>query len=518
MLRRIEATVNTSIIPAQILGVETAFPRQRYLTKWWRELQKENQSIEPNLLTNSLGILRDQDESDAFVDFLYDHLEEMERMFRRRRIAQPPDVVSNALKSLFRGLSEHKDCNCLPEHDVSVRLCLGTFRSNLEHSCDFDMFFSLENEWHEANVRIATSSAVESTSANTPAIGDPEAHEMRVKKLCQLMRQRKALDHLQLQVDEDSQLYELYSKKSILGINDKEAPFSLEDILKYYRELLMLSSPTKQILALMLGYAVLYLTRTPWLPPTWGPSNILFFNKTSGEMPLKPFIQTQLTHDANANTCDDKPDHQGNRMVHKCPQIAALGVMLIELHYATRIEDLVDNLTEDVPEDLDEDVTEDVPEDLAEHHAGSNTRTRFTDAQLVLAKDRSVLNKGSHYLYAAAKCLDPKVWEDESAKALDDQNLRTTIYQEVLRTAGSDHLWSARDTRGSSAPDSPVNRRPDIAAVPDETKARELAKAEYGPLLILKMSDREKSTEKTHPRGGFLVILAAVGDDGSTTQ
>jgi hypothetical protein len=64
---------------------------------------------------------------------------------------------------------------------------------------------------------------------------------------------------------------------------------------------------------------------------------------------------------------------------------------------------------------------------------GIQSRTISIDADLVFKECKSDIPENSQFRYAVEKCLDPKTWQDEYGKELDNQSLRTMIYQEVVR-------------------------------------------------------------------------------------
>lgn len=240
---------------------------------------------------------------------------------------------------------------------------------------------------------------------------------MKVKHLCEPIKKRKPFDRIKLRVDDDGRLWKLRSEKCCFAIDESKPPVSLQQFIQaQYRSL---TDKTKRILAVMLGYTVLYHHETPWLPSTWGPSSILFFHTTSSSIPLKPFIQTKLAHDHCQSSVsrdigpdDFDPDEldPDDIMMHQCPHLVTLGIVLMELYLATTFEELA-----------------------GKYNIPLNDRTRSIDAEIVFSKCKSEIPENSQFHYAVEKCLDPKVWEDENGTRLDDQTLKITIYQEVIR-------------------------------------------------------------------------------------
>ncbi|KAJ5429210.1 Peptidase S8/S53 subtilisin/kexin/sedolisin [Penicillium cf. griseofulvum] len=451
ILARFEATVNARILEAQPEVSQTAYPRLWALNRTWERARYDSNTTERDLLLRVIDLTSDPDESDRLIEFLESWEDDINHQYpddpaswpqddiyvQKRRNGQPLYAAWNASQSLFRAFLELKDCGCQPMHDFGVRLCLGTFQylSNgggeeaAGPLCGFEMFLSMQKEWHEADVHFAKGAAVTFTENNVPGTRKPKAHAMKVKKLCEPIKKRKPFDRIKLKIDEDGLLWKLRSEKSFFTIDQTKAPVSLQQLIQdQYRSL---TDKTKRILAVLLSYAVLYLHETPWLPPTWGPSSILFFHTTSAAIPLKPFIQTQLAQHVSSNRqasypmdCDAgtlSPDDldpddldpddidPDDIMLHQCPQLVTLGIMLMELYLATTFDNLAEKFN--------------VP--VSEHTS--------LDAELVFQQCKSEIPENSQFYYAVEKCLDSKVWEDDNGVKLDGQILRTTIYQQVVR-------------------------------------------------------------------------------------
>jgi hypothetical protein len=431
ILNRFEATVNSAILdtPASI------YPRLRALNQAWNKLRYDSDDNKKLFIQKSVNFCCDTDQPDRLIEFLEDWEDEITEQYpddpslwaydhltQSKSRGQPSYAVWNASQSLFRALLESKECECDPTHEVGVRLFLSTFRklpSNERDPTDsdygFEIFLSIQKEWHEANVNVAKSGAAirfnkdDSSKKKLPA--------MKVKHLCEPIKKRKPFDRIKLRVDDDGRLWKLRSEKCCFAIDESKPPVSLQQFIQdQYRSL---TDKTKRILAVMLGYTVLYLHETPWLPSTWGPSSILFFHTTSSSIPLKPFIQTKLArdHGKTAEPEDIDPDDfdpddldPDDIMMHQCPHLVTLGIVLMELYLATTFEELAEK-----------------------YNIPLNDRTRSIDAELVFSKCKSEIPENSEFHYAVEKCLDPKVWEDENGTRLDDQTLKITIYQEVIR-------------------------------------------------------------------------------------
>jgi hypothetical protein len=305
-------------------------------------------------------------------------------------------------------------------HDFGVRLCLGTFRKLAEvekeagHHCGFEIFLSMKKEWHEADVHFLKSAAVTFIQNDVPITKKKKSRPMEVKNLCEPIRKRKPFDRIKLRVDDNGRLWKLRSEMCRFTIDETKTPVSLQQFIRDQYQLL--TDKTKRILAVILGYSVLHFYGTPWLPPSWGPSSILFFRTTSAAIPLKPFIQTQLVQNSIdspqtshpiVQDAEDAEDHD-DIILHECPDLITLGIILMELYLATTFEDLADKYNVRL------------------------TGGRYIDAEMVFEACKAEIPENSQFRYAVEKCLDPTVWEDENGMRLDDQTLRKVIYQQVV--------------------------------------------------------------------------------------
>lgn len=435
ILNRFEASVKSRILDTRPVSPASIYPRLRALNQAWSKVRYDNEDNKKIFIQKSVNFAGDTDQPDRLIEFLEDWEDDITEQYpddpslwaddhvpQSKSRGQPSYAVWNASQSLFRALLESKECECDPTHEVGVRLFLNTFRklpSNERDPADsdygFEIFLSIQKEWHEANVNVAkTGIAIRFNKDDTTKNKSPA---MKVKHLCEPIKKRKPFDRIKLRVDDDGRLWKLRSEKCCFAIDESKPPVSLQQFIQdRYRSL---TDKTKRILAVMLGYTVLYLHETPWLPSTWGPSSILFFHTTSSSIPLKPFIQTKLARDhakdselEDIDPDDFDPDDldPDDIMMHQCPHLVTLGIVLMELYLATTFEELAEK-----------------------YNIPLNDRTRSIDAELVFSKCKSEIPENSQFHYAVEKCLDPKVWEDENGTRLDDQTLKITIYQEVIR-------------------------------------------------------------------------------------
>ncbi|UNI23183.1 hypothetical protein JDV02_009017 [Purpureocillium takamizusanense] len=306
------------------------------------------------------------------------------------------------------------------------------------------MFLSLQKHWQAAHVNTVRDSVVRFVvDGETPPSQSTTLNykPMLVKKLCeQIQMKRNLSDRLEFKV-ERGRLLKLRSKKATTSIDSTKPTVSLQQFIKEGSR--SLTEKTKRILAVLLSYAVLHLHGTPWLQPTWDSSKILFIRTSSSKIPLRPFIQTQLVRDdvkldfgtsgqesddhaaqgspsaENDSDCLDSDnldlgDIDPDDIEHPFPTLVTLAIMLMELYMATPFEELAKNRDLGLPERPD-------------------SRTRLLDVASVFDEYRREIPQNSQFYYSIEKCLDPRAWEDEWGKRIDDQALRVMIYRDVVR-------------------------------------------------------------------------------------
>lgn len=442
ILLRLEATVTVNILETRLVLPTTVYPRLATLSDIWSQTQSEGDLSDLEHLARLVGLAGDPGKQEELIEYFESWEDDMRSQYpddpnlwaredmpsRAKTRGDPSYVVLNASRSLFRTLVESKDCTCQPMHDFNVRLCLGTFRNSQraekegDHDCGFDIFLSnMQEKWHEADVSFAKSAGI-NFGKTDKAAQSPRIPAMKIRNLCEPIKKRQPFDRLKLRVGEDGRLWKLRSEKCSFAVDETKEPVSLQHFIEgQYRSL---TDKTKRILAVMLGYAVLYLHETPWLAPSWGPSNILFFHTTSSAIPLKPFLQTELvvndTVSPQSNLILDPdevdPDEfdpddfdPDDIMIHQCPHLVTLGIVLMELYLATPFEDLAEK-----------------------YGVLLNDRTRSIDAELVFEQCKKEIPENSQFHYAVKKCLDPKVWEDSNGTRLSDPTLKSTIYHEIV--------------------------------------------------------------------------------------
>ncbi|KAJ5986356.1 hypothetical protein N7451_010721 [Penicillium sp. IBT 35674x] len=436
ILLRFEATVTVDILETRAVLPATVYPRLTTLSGIWNQTQRDSVAIDLQRITRLVEFAGDPGQQEQLIEFFENWEDDIKSQYpddptlwaredmpsKVKTRGDPSFVVLNASQSLFRALVESKDCTCEPMHDFNVRLCLGTFRNprktekERDHDCGFDIFLSMQEQWHEADVCFAKSAGI-NFGQTDKAAHSPKIPAMKIKNLCEPIRKRKPFDRLKLRVGEDGRLWKLRSEKCCFAVDETKEPVSLQHFIQGQPR--SLTDKTKRILAVMLGYAVLYLHETPWLAPSWGPSNILFFHTTSSAIPLRPFLQTELamndTVSSPSNPTLDQEDFDPDDldpddiMIHPCPHLVTLGIVLMELYLATPFEELAEK-----------------------YGVPLNDRTRSIDAELVFEQCKNEIPENSQFHYAVKKCLDPNVWEDSSGARLNDHALKSTIYHEIV--------------------------------------------------------------------------------------
>ncbi|RFU35462.1 hypothetical protein B7463_g889, partial [Scytalidium lignicola] len=328
----------------------------------------------------------------------------------RMEIREPPYAVQNAAQSVFKALAACKNCLCTPAHEFGAQLRLGTYRKpylgndvDTDEELDFDMFLSMMQDWHEVHIHTTKEKAVKWAVAGQvqqSQVKKRRPKTMRVKSLCEPIQKIKKMEAYRLEFEvKGVQLYKLQSERSTFPVDKTKDPISLEQFLQGGSR--SFTERTRRILALILSYAVLHLHDTPWLQPTWSSSNILFFRTASSAIPLRPFLQTQLSNlDADNLHID-----QHLMTHHTDPGCGPADY---------------DPLGID-PDDIDPDDID--PDDLVRHQCPSLITLAVMLMEVYFVTPFNLL----------AKKYDPTPWEDEDGNKLDSQTLRTRIYQEVIR-------------------------------------------------------------------------------------
>ncbi|CAH0058638.1 unnamed protein product [Clonostachys solani] len=380
----------------------------------------------------------------------------------KERRPEPSYAVHSAARSMFKALARSTSCECCTKHDA--RLCLRTYRTlevyqdHDNETNDFEMLLSSHYDWQETHIHTIRKRIVrfivDNETQPSPPPKKPLGYKpMPVKKLCDQLRKMEQMASKRLEFKvENGRLLKLRSEKSKFRIDKRKAPMSLQQFIRGSPR--SLTEKTKRILAVLLSYTVLHLHDTPWLQPSWDSSNIFFFQTLSSNIPLRPFIQTQLTvQDLNDQGQDEqKPQSNANSVEflerdpddldpddldpddiftdpddieHPFPTLVTLSIVLMELYLAAPFDILAKNRELYFPDNVD-------------------SRTRSLDVASVFNEYKREIPQNSRFHYALEKCLDPRTWEDDGGRKLDDQALSVRIYEEVVRPL-EDELCDAFD-------------------------------------------------------------------------
>ncbi|KAL7928498.1 hypothetical protein V8C35DRAFT_232070 [Trichoderma chlorosporum] len=362
-------------------------------------------------------------------------------------IGEPSYVVCKAAQSIFDALLSCKRCSCPNQHDFGAKLKLGTYRrpskGKLDESVrgrvrkartngdatgefDFDIFLSMERNWHEVRVRIVDEHGV---CLNRPPASIKGDRHARVERLCGPITKTKARDLQRIVLKlTNGQLFEMGFQKSLI---DKSAsPISLSQCFEERHE--FFTEKTKRILSLIIASTILHLNGTSWLQPGLMSNSIKFFQTTLKKIPLRPFIQTQLPqgHPSSAidlrdtrndGDCDDEASDDLD-FGHRCPAMVSLAVVLLEIYFVKPFKELAKMYNVQLVK---------LP----------SRRFTLIDVDQVLNGDEEVNKEGcrsqipedSPFLMAIDNCLDGELWEDEEGEALGVETGRSRIYQHVVR-------------------------------------------------------------------------------------
>lgn len=349
------------------------------------------------------------------------------------KINEPSYAVWNAAQSIFKALVACKDCVCTPTHDFGARLCLGTHRKldcEADDQVDFDMFLSMKEDWYEAHIHTTKDRAVRIV-VDQSRQRQRAPRSMVVKQLCEPIARVSTMAgyRLQLKVTKD-QLFKLQSERSASLVDKTKHPVSLDQFLRDRPR--NFTERTKRILAVILSSTVFHLHNTPWLQPSWNSSNVLFFQTSSSAVTLRPFIQTKLSpldfsaphdgreHSPDATDSEDldpddlDPDDldPDDWLMHRCPILVTLAMMLLEIYFATPFDVLARRCKVDLGD--------------------SQSSTKHLDVSVVFQACRTEIPENSQFYVAVGSCLDPQVWETEDGDSLSSDELRSKIYDKVV--------------------------------------------------------------------------------------
>ncbi|KAM0227188.1 hypothetical protein ACHAPO_011725 [Fusarium lateritium] len=435
--------------------------RLRMLSLCWKETRRQSHQEKLDFINRWVRSdisAEERQEVDTVLESLADMLDKLQPKHPIQRsvnrttstdIGQPTFAVWKAAKSIFDALVECRGCSCPSQHEYRAKLELGTYRTSdnsvaakserrraRRHAPDDDvsgclelnMFLTMEQDWHEFRVQDVRQRAVHFASPSdksAPRGRASRGKHTKVEKLCApiFKTRAKALQRLVLRLT-NGHLYQLGFEKS--NIDKATEPISLTQCFEERRDFFM--DKTKRILSLIIGYTVLHLYGTSWLQSGWGSSNIKFFQTMSNTIPLRPFIETQLPKDGATDAADDFEDDEINDMDsgHCCPELVALAVVLLEINFVKPFSQLA--------------AMHNIP--LIETRSG---RITLMDVEQVFEGEgsgeegwRCQIPDESLLLEAIVNCLDPDLWE-EDGQTLDDEILRSRIYEKVIRPL-QDHL------------------------------------------------------------------------------
>lgn len=372
----------------------------------------------------------------------------------QRKVHEPSYGICNAAQSIFKALTSCVDCPCPIQHRFGARLSLGTYRrvetppeeeprDEGENQLDFDMFLSMQHDWHEVCIHTPQEKAVQWAMDGEPrgnakkAAAKPKTQ--RVRNLCDPIAKISTLAarRLELRVTR-GRLFKLRSEVSTSLIDKTKEPVSLQHLLKGGSR--SFTERTRRILAVMLSSAVLHLHDTPWLRDTWNSSHVLFFRTTSSAVPLRPFVQAPLSKFGEEELASEGSDYDSDDddgvdpddidpddldpddldpddfMQHQCPILVMLAVMLMEVYFAVPFSVLAKRYNVELSPDNSE----------------SSKSARCIDTELVFRACRGEIPENSQFHRAVEACLNPSLWEDEEGEKLDDKALREKIYMEVV--------------------------------------------------------------------------------------
>lgn len=411
-----------------------------FVSQWLRPSESED---EREIFERSFGSCTDE----LCRQYPAELLEDSEVNTQLHPIGEPSMTIWKPAQSVYNAL-----LSCSLPHQFEAKFQLSTYRQSFitsshqtpkrsvdaksHGSLEFDMFLSREKVWHEVRVHADHYVKRSRVGFDIPAdmASSPQKNPLRVRgkveKLCAKLevksKQSRHLRRLKLKLTGD-ELFDMGFEKTNFPVSWTTEAISLANFIEERPE--CFTEKTKRVLSLIIGCTVLHLHETSWLQPGWGSLNIAFFQTTSDEVPLRPFIQTEL-HDDTIETHDnDVFDDDEMFLSHLCPCLIDLAVVLMEIHFVKSFKRLADMRQIELLETR-------------------NGRVAFVDADQVFNGSREedddsdceqnglkseIPGDFRNLILAIENCLDAELWEDEHQNPLGPETLRSRIYKKVIR-------------------------------------------------------------------------------------
>lgn len=479
-LQHFDSLVSESSLQELVTCTSTLQMRLGTLNLYWKEIRRQHNEAKRGFVERCLTPGRSQDELlevdkalEACADRFDKHQPEEHSITNVDKptflgISEPSYAVRKAAQSVFDALVECKECSCPGQHEFGAKFGLGTYRrpgkkvekkptgkslqarqrklrndNDADCNLDFDLFLSMEEDWHEIRVQTAKEKSV---TIVLPGDDIPDRKECnvadgyaKVERLCGPISKTKKTDRQRLVMKLTSgQLFEIRFEKSNFEVDKTAEEISLSRCLEERKE--AFTEKTQRILSLIIGYSVFYLDGTSWLQPGWGSANIKFFQTTSRKTPLRPFIQTKLPRPCpplptggpapdpqvllNSTNHDDDASNELDS-VHRCPALVTLAAVLMEVYFVMPFRKLAQIRKIPLMEDPDGRLN---IIDVDQVFNGIVNE----DDEVVQEGWRSEIPDDNPLRTAIDNCLNGELWEDDEGRALDNITLRSRIYGNVV--------------------------------------------------------------------------------------
>ncbi|KAJ0422968.1 purine and uridine phosphorylase [Aspergillus carlsbadensis] len=358
--------------------------------------------------------------------------EESHQHWGARRMPSYP--VSKAANSLCQALVAcASNCSSIHDHNYATRLRMATHKSRRNEGYAFETFVTmslLSRSWQEALIQVNLSDPSPKSQPTVRfALPDHDGTNDKrpaatprfaVKRLCEQISKMRQNPSMRMNLTvEEGRLWKEKSSRSDMAVNRAEPAISLEEIIRDCPS--HLTEKVKRVLAVLIAYSIFHLRGTQWLrADRFTATNILFF-RTPNALPLKPYIQLEL-RDMGTECADRISDLMGSEPeidpddlpLHPYPELIMLSIMLMELYMRQPIKELAERGGMEVTDwnTLD-----------------SNTRYAVAATAFECCKTEFP----DKYRGSIDKCLDPNIGLDRNDNQLDDQGLKFTIYENIIR-------------------------------------------------------------------------------------
>lgn len=373
---------------------------------------------------------------------------------RTSSIDETSFFVTTAAGRVFDALQSLGQCECSHKGGFGVKLGLGTYaqllapikppkpnslqavrhqgQENTPDGIKMGVFVSMESRWHEFRVLATRKTCIdrrnpeEGVGAERNRESSKQSQSQALQALCEeleMLKDIKYLRYLRVELME-GRLFKKEYEKTDFFIHQEAEAVSLAQLIEDRPELF--TEKIKRILSVLVGCAVFHLDKTSWLSPAFDSTSIKFFRTISEEIPLRPFVETQLDDKFSENLASGT--EWSHNSIHLCPALISLAVVLMELCFVKSFQKLADVVkVELMPKENNEHVS---LIDAWQVFKGVDSGNENTNMKGLRSE---IPDNSCHFRSAIDNCLDARLWEAEDGSPLSNITLKSRIRQMIIR-------------------------------------------------------------------------------------